>query len=181
MALESLAALLSGLKQLSPTLLLAIAIGSGVVLFSSDGIAGRLGIVALRDDYRTYLGGSFVASLALLIAHGCSRSARKIRKWWLTRRVIAERRKSLHKLTPDEKAYLIPYIAGSVNTQYFQLEDGVAAGLEVKGVLYRPSPMGRMVSGFAFNVQPWAREYLTLHADLLHGANPDPDGPPGLY
>ena len=80
-------------------------------------------------------------------------------------------------MTPDEKAYLVPFVLQQENTQYFLIEDGIAGGLIAKGVLYRSSNVGSLVSGWAHNIQPWAREYLTEHAELLEGARAKPNTP----
>jgi hypothetical protein len=57
----------------------------------------------------------------------------------------------------------------------------VVGGLVAKAVLYQSSSVGRMLTGLAYNMQPWAREYLAQNPHLLEGANPDPDGPPDLF
>ena len=43
------------------------------------------------------------------------------------------------------------------------------SGLEAKGITYRASNMGDMLRGFAFNLQPWAREHLEANPNLLDG------------
>jgi hypothetical protein len=50
-----------------------------------------------------------------------------------------------------------------------------------KGILYQASSVGRMLTGMAYNIQPWPREYLSKNPHLLEGANPDPEGPPDVF
>jgi hypothetical protein len=120
--------LLSGLKQLSPTLLLAIAITSGAVIFGGDKLARPLGIAELRDQYRPYVGAAFLSSSSLLFAYGLARAGKSVMHASRVRRAMGERRKSLHALTPDEKAYLAPYVFDNENTRYFQMRMGWSAG-----------------------------------------------------
>ncbi|MBI3319988.1 MAG: superinfection exclusion B family protein [Candidatus Omnitrophica bacterium] len=61
------------------------------------------------------------------------------------------------------------YVEGKTRTQYFQIEDGVIQGLVAVDVLYRSAQVGHLLSGFAYNIQPWAWEYLNRHPDLLSG------------
>lgn len=179
-ALETIGSLLAGLKQISPTVLLAIATASGAVIFGGDRLAGPLGIIELRDEYRPHLGAAFLGTSALLLAYGLASAGKSITRKRRQRQLMSLRRKSLHTLTPDEKAYLGPYVLEDENTQYFQLEDGVVGGLAAKNILYQASGVARLLSGLAYNMQPWAKEYLAQNPHLLEGANPDPEGPPGL-
>ncbi len=91
---------------------------------------------------------------------------------------LRAKQESLRNLTPDEKAYLVPYIRDQSNTQYFQLEDGISNGLVAKQILYRAANIGSLMTGWAFNLQPWVREYLAANPDVLDGASESPSGPP---
>ena len=179
--IEAIGSLFAALKHISPTILAAIAIASGVILFSGESVADVLGAEELRQQYRLHIGIAFLGASSFLCAMGTARVATAARKRWRRGRILAARQESLHALTPDEKAYLAPYVFGNVNTQYFQLEDGVVGGLVGKAILYQASRVGRMLTGFAYNIQPWAREYLTKKPHLLEGANPNPEGPPDLF
>ncbi len=91
---------------------------------------------------------------------------------------LKKSQEQLHKLTPDEKAYLVPYVIKDENTQYFLIEDGVAGGLVAKGIIYQASSVGDMIMGWAYNIQPWVKDYLSENPKCLEGANPNPKGPP---
>lgn len=183
--LETLASALSGLKQASPSLLLGCAIGSGLILFSPEPFIATLGLDAFRQANKPYIGGTFVASLALLTSQWffhCWSFVKGILAKIEARKKLekeeAARRQRLHELTPDEKAYLLPYVMNDVNTQYFQIEDGVVGGLLAKAILYQASMVGSLIDGWAFNMKPWAKAYLVANPHLLEGANPTPEGPP---
>lgn len=76
----------------------------------------------------------------------------------------------LENLTPEEKGYLIPFIIYQENSIYVGMDDGVMAGLRAKNITYCAISMGSVLDGFAFNLQPWAREYLYNKTHLLEGA-----------
>lgn len=58
--LDIVSSILSTIKQISPVLLLGIAIATGVGLFGGDELVARLGLTEVRNEYRAYLGGTFV-------------------------------------------------------------------------------------------------------------------------
>lgn len=74
--------------------------------------------------------------------------------------------KSLHELTPDEKGYLLPYIRDVANTRYFKFIDGIAGGLWAKRILFRSSDLA-VPNSAPDNLEPWARQYLQDHPELL--------------
>ncbi len=182
--LDQITQVLSSLRSISPAVFLGLAIATGTVLFIDEGLAVTLGVENLRQEYRGHLGLGLLVSLSILASQSlwfvgeAIQEARKRRK---KKRNLRKKREldelQLHKLTPDEKAYLLPFIYGE-NTMYFKMEDGVAGGLEAKNIIYRSSNMGSLVRGWAYNLQPWAREYLEANSYLLEGANSSPNGPP---
>ena len=182
---EALSGFLSGLKQASPALLLGFALASGLVLFSPESFVATLGLDSFRRDNKPYIGGSFVVSIALLVSQLIFSTGTLIRALLAKRQARKkaaqaeiDRQKRLQELTPDEKAYLIPYVLHDENTQHFQIEDGVAGGLLAKSIIYQASKVGSIVEGWAYNIQPWAKAFLQANPDLLDGANPNPEGPP---
>jgi hypothetical protein len=161
------------LRKLEVPIIIMIAVVLALMLFLPDGIADTLSEKVFRDSYRTYLGPAFLLALALLItkiALGIRASCRHRRR---TRAMFEQ----LHLLTAEERGYLCRFIFGGVNTIYVGIQDGVAGGLVVKGILYRASSIGSMLDGFAHNLQPWAREYLEQHPELLEGASGTPMPP----
>lgn len=183
--LETVTTFLTAIKQTTPVILLGVVIAASVGVFGSDGLMASLGLAELRTQYRPYLGGTLVLASSVLIAQGLAAIGRLVPSYLEKRRkkrraaeALAQMQDALHSLTPDEKAYLLPFAIEEQNTLYFQIEDGVAGGLVAKHILFRSSNIGHMRSGFAHNIQPWAREYLVGNRHLLEGANPSPSGPP---
>lgn len=150
--------------------LLAVALGSGFLLFGPSSMLGSAGMVKLVSEYRPWLGGAFVLSCAYLLAHAVKYFADVIKAWQGARSLDKQRAKWLKSLTPDEKGRLIPYIRDERASVTYPVGDGVVGGLQGKGILYRASNIGHAISGFPYNLQPWAREILTEHPEYLDGA-----------
>lgn len=183
--LESLAPVLAALRQTTPVVFLGLAVASGFTLFMDDDLATRLGLLTFRTEYRSHLGFTFILSSSLVLAQGLSEVGkviasvvRYVRERQKSKKALHGKQKQLHALTPDEKAYLLPFISDKKNTEYFLVEDGIANGLVAKGILYRAATVGSTLYGFAHNLQPWAREYLEANLHLLADASTNPDGPP---
>lgn len=177
--IEAFSGLLSSIKQTSPVIFTGLAIASGIVLFGSGELITTIGLNEFREANKPYIGGCFVFSLSIVFAQTITElfsfAKTRIAKWQKSRnskKSIESRKAGLANLTPDEKAYLAPYVLGQKTTQYFLMEDGVKGSLEAKGILYRASPMGDMITGWAYNIQPWARKHLQENQDLLYGATP---------
>ena len=184
--IETVTGVLSAIKGATPVVLLGIAIATGVGLFAGDRFMSTVGLFELRGQYRPYIGGTFLLASSLLVAQGVAGAWRMIesqidrrRKKRRDEQALARLNASLRSLTPDEKAFLAPFILGAENSLYFRIEDGIAGGLVAKNILFRPSNIGSPLGVFAHNIQPWARDYLTEHPELLEGATLVPnDGPP---
>tara|TARA_B100000676_G_C18020797_1_gene812477 strand:- start:32 stop:598 length:567 start_codon:yes stop_codon:yes gene_type:complete len=176
--IESLSGFLASLKQTSPIIFAGLAIASGVLLFSGGSFVSEIGLVEFRDSNKAFIGACFLVSSSILMAQmGFQFFAfikKRIESWLESgkrKKIMEAKKKDLVNLTPDEKAYLVPYILGELTTQYFLMEDGVKGSLEARGVLYRASSMGDMRNGWAYNVQSWARKYLMDNPGLLEGFN----------
>lgn len=150
--------------------LLAIAVGSGFLLFARPSILDAAGMTKIVADYRPWLGGALTLSFAYLFTHGVKYVAGRINAWLRSRGLDKQRTKWLSSLTPDERGRLIPYIRDQRASMRYPIEDGVVGGLVGKGILFRSSNVGHAISGFSFNLQPWAREELDRRPELLDGA-----------
>ena len=181
---EGISGALGAIKAASPKILASVAIACGLLLFAPSALLNALGMTEVVSTYRSLIGLSLLASVVLLVADFL---------WWLSskwhesrqaKHMMSVRIQSLSELTPDEKAYLLPYVASEDNTLYYSVEDGVVWGLVRKEILYQAAHVGDMVNGFAFNMQPWARRHLSSNQHLLNGAAPSPPTPRqrfGLY
>jgi hypothetical protein len=79
-------------------------------------------------------------------------------------------RKALEDLTYGEKELLQKYIFEDKTTQYFPIYDGIANALEAKNILCKASSVtvpGRPGMLCPYNLQPYARTFLSKRRDLL--------------
>jgi hypothetical protein len=162
---KAVKALLEILKQ--P---LKYAIGVGVVaaiaLFSPDSVIDRMGLLKYRDEGKPYLGIALLLCFAIAIANAIGFATGEYRHYSLLR----AGKKRLHRLTTQEKQVLRRYIEGQTQSIYLDVNSGVVNALVNESVIYRASnfsnpQFGRMA--FAYNIQPWAWDYLNEHRDIL--------------
>jgi len=166
---EGFLRLLTAVGRRAPAPMLGLAIACTLVLFLPGDTAGKLGIADFRTEYKGFLGWGFIFSwscvLGALIWRGKDYVGDKIAE----RRMQKARERSLHELTAEEKGYLAEFLGGR-NTIYCVPSDGVAGGLVAKGVIYSPTHVYAVLQGVPFNIQPWARQYLEKHPEVLNGA-----------
>ena len=144
----------------------AVAMFAGLLLFGPEGMIAGMGLRGIRDDYRPWFGVALLAVGSLLcveVASGTGGWFKQRIVWWLNLRRLKQR---LHDLTPAEREALRGYIENDTRTQYFNPQNGVAQGLVHATIIYRASSLGS-IEGFAYNMQPWAWEYLRAHPELL--------------
>jgi len=72
----------------------------------------------------------------------------------------------LHNLTAEEREILRGYIGNGTKTQLLDIQSGVVNELEEVFIIYRSSNIGHL-SGWSYNIQPWAWDYLNKHLELL--------------
>lgn len=158
-------ALLDFLKQ--P---LKYSIGLGIVaaiaLFSPDSVISQMGLLKYRDEGKLYLGGLLLLCIAVAIANAIGLVADKYNH----HRFLLAGKKRLHRLTIEEKQILGRYIKGQTRSVYLNFNSGVVNGLVNETIIYRASNASNPEYGyaaFAYNIQPWAWDYLNKHRDLL--------------
>ncbi|VEN74871.1 Superinfection exclusion protein B [Candidatus Desulfarcum epimagneticum] len=152
-------------RKIPAAFLVAIVTVLGLILFLPENYAKIVAVDGFRNKYRVYLGPAFLLTLSFCVA----RIFIFIMQGQAQRKALKIKQEYLHRLTPEEKGYLVPYIDGQQNSVYVGMEDGVMSGLRAKGITYLAANMGDVLNGFAFNLQPWAREYLESNHHLLDG------------
>ncbi len=176
--IEQFTALLSALRHSSPIIFLGLAIFSGTILFGADSFVHTVGLGDFKKSNVSYLGGIFIGSISILLAQFlfqlyklAGKIVVRLNKRRSERNKLIMLTTELSKLTPDEKSYLVPYILNQDTSVNFLAEDGIKGSLENKRILQQASEIGRMLSGFAYILQPWAREHLEANPHLLDGAS----------
>ena len=153
--------------KLSPKYLTPVVFVSGFLLFAKPEILAVFGLAEFSANYRPYIGALFLLSTALVLSHWLI----SLYSWLANRRLWSKRikrsTKRLHNLTYEEKEILRNYIGRNTRTQYLHLEDGVASGLELEHIIFRSSNVGNLTDGWAYNIQPWAWDYLNEYPEIL--------------
>jgi Super-infection exclusion protein B len=153
--------------KLQPRHLAGAVVASGAYLLLGSKQLAFLGLSSVDAELRPWVAGLLLVSAGFLSAHGVASCFAAAQKAWNSRRLLRFRQTSLHHLSPEERAVLAAYVLQNTKSLQLQITSGVAGGLEAAGIIYRSSSVGRMGSGFAYNIQPWAWEYLREHPELL--------------
>lgn len=152
--------------KLSPRYLLPIAIFTGFVLFAPSEWLDIFGLTDVVERYRPYFGLLFLLATVLLISSSVMAGYDWVKRWREETRMMKEMRQSLHCLSEPEKEVLRGYIDNGTKTCYLSIQDGVVGSLRAHGIIYRGSTVGKM-DRWAYNIQPWAWEYLNANPELL--------------
>jgi hypothetical protein len=153
--------------KLSPKYLIAITFATGIVLFSPEKFVTDLGMTEISELYKPWIGFSFLLSASLLAANVSFLIITKIRNKIVWEKNLSKHQGYLHALTPEERNILRRYIGLATKTQDLSIESGVVQGLVANKIIYRAASMGDLYSGWAYNIQPWAWEYLNQNLELL--------------
>jgi Super-infection exclusion protein B len=82
----------------------------------------------------------------------------RLLNWRKRRRLLKSAREALRNLTPEEKTVLADFILFQTKSQNLDFQSGVTNGLEHAHIIYRSATVGSLMSGFAYNLQPWDGE-----------------------
>jgi Super-infection exclusion protein B len=154
----------------SPRFWFGVFLFCAALLLAPQSWLHRLGVFDLATRYHPWLVVIALFALALLTAEllaTSSGTAFERFRFWRRHRVSMD---YLKNLTATEKAVLQCYIKNDTETWYFDFGDGVVSGLITKELLYPSGSVGDMITGFPYNIQPWARHHLLKHPGLLEGA-----------
>jgi Super-infection exclusion protein B len=161
-------ALISAIVAAGTPIYAAVFIAAGLVLFLPAHVISHLGLDQVVKTYRMYVGLAFMLSGSLLLVRVSSflwsLVSMPFQDWMLEKNGI----KMIRETTDEEKAFLRAYVIDGKNTVYAQIQSGLAQGLEAKGIVFRSSTVGHLMSGFPYNLQPYMRRLLTKRPELLH-------------
>ena len=142
-------------------------IGSSVLLFASDDLIQKLGILEFRDLAKTWIGAAWILSASILLCEivfaPYSWAKQKIQQSINLKKY----QQRLHQLTPNEKNFLSGYIFQNTKTQSAEYSNGTVNGLISSKVIFRSSSMAIEYNIFPYNIQPWAWEYLKANPHYL--------------
>ena len=165
---ETLKAVLEFIK-LTPRYIAIIAIIAAFLLFASDSILTRIGVLKTVQDHRPWIGLAFIGATAIFLVN-CGIGVLRWMKRWKRRRALDKHIIArLHSLTEAEKQILRYYIENRTRTNKLRYDDGVVQGLAAAGIIYQASKLGYLVTGFAYNISEIAWDQLNLYPELLEG------------
>ena len=153
------------LKNVPIAFLISFGFLVGIIIFIPTTVSNSLGIEEFRVKYKIFLGPLFLFIITFIFARLIDFGLSNLAK----RRNMKEMQKMLHALTPEEQDCLKPYISERKNTLYIAIQDGVMGGLLAKKITY-PSSNVFDPHRRPYNLNPWAREYLEKHPELLNSA-----------
>jgi len=145
---------------------IGVALVNSFVLFCPNSWVDRIGLLKYREDGKSYLGLSLLVLGAIIISNFAGFLIARSKDYLFLR----VRRQRLHALTSEEAQVLRQYIVTQSRTAYLSMQSGVTRGLEHEQIIYRSSNLsspGAGFASFAYNIQPWAWNYLNEHRDLL--------------
>lgn len=163
--MDAIARIADFLRKIPAEFLVALLTVVALILFLPEKQAEVLAIDDFRENFYTYLGPGFLLILSFCVARGISYGRDK----WKMKQRREIRQAYLHNLTPEGKGFLLPYIRDQATSVYVGPEDGTMASLRSKEITYMAFSIEDSLTGFAFNLQPWAREYLEQNPHLLDG------------
>lgn len=162
--------------SLSIKQVLIVAVAGWSLLFVPDDLMRTMGLANLRNQHRPWIGLaawlSFAWLAAIVLYEVGDMALHRVALW----RQVTVGRRLLEQLTPAERGYLALYVNHDTPTQTFRIGDGVVNMLEAKGIIVRPSSVGKVLDEFDFNIQPWAYQALKANPRLLAGADMPPPG-----
>lgn len=153
--------------KLAPRYLLGIAFATGIYLLLGQAQLEKVGFWRYDRLIRPWTFVVFLISAAFLAAHLASDGLSHLREKSRERRKKRRLEARLHDLTPDEQETLAGYLRENTKTSYLDAMSGVTGGLEAAGIIYRSSSLGSGGFRFAYNLQPWAWEYLKANPGLV--------------
>ncbi len=154
--------------KLAPRYVFALCLATGLLLFGKPSWLLTLGLHSFVDKQRAWIGIIFIVGASLLLAHAGVTLINRIWKWWNRKQRIKHGQKRLQCLTSEETEILIGYLGKGTRSQYLSMASGVVSGLVSEGIIYRSVNLSCTDGiSFAYNIQPWAWDYLMENPELI--------------
>lgn len=158
------------LLKLPPTILAAVAMGLGLILFLPISISQRLGIDKIPENWRTILGLALILSFSLLVVYFIVKVVKFIisKYYWL--RFKMEFPKVMMELRGDELLVVALLYRSPNYTSRLPYTDGVTIRLINKNVIQFTSS-NNLARGYElampFTITPIAQDYIDTHTELI--------------
>ncbi|WP_433943477.1 superinfection exclusion B family protein [Paenibacillus sp. SN-8-1] len=165
--MEAIITKILGVAKYTNKFFIIVAVGSAILLFSSKSFVDNLGLLQFTKDNKQFIGMAFLVSAVVSVANIISFVYQKVTKSISYNKRMKKRKERLHQLNPIEKKILLYYFVNGTNTQLLAINDGTVRELEGNRIIQRASDISRAGVKFPYNLNPWAREYITNNPNLL--------------
>jgi len=165
--MEAIITKILGVAKYTTKFFVILAVGSGLLLFLPKEFIDKLGVFKFVTDNKQYIGMTFLVSGVVSISNTITFIYKKFTTKIRMKNVHRSREKRLHSLNPREKMILLYYFVNGTNTQLLAFNDGTVRELEGYMIIQRTSQVSQAGMNFPYNLNPWAREYLNEHPELL--------------
>jgi hypothetical protein len=168
------------IAKLSPRIAGTVFLFCLMILLLPTRIVAWLDFASTLKAYRLPLVLALLASGAYLATFALHHFWKSLTDYIQRIRARVRAKKRLHSLSHDEKKLLQSYITHATLTRRWNLGSGVVNGLVAEGLLVAASKYGSQAEGFAFNMKPWAYDYIFKHPELIAtpGDTSEPDAFP---
>lgn len=162
---------ISEILTLPNTIMAALALASGILLFSPTSLLDKMFMLDFRDKYGFIIGIVFIVSISILIVNLIYKTAKSISNANAKRNFYANAEKRLQKLNYYQKTILYALYQEDNYTLALPLHDGAVLELEQNYMIgkatsqYMVSDLNKAL--FPYLLQPWVSDELNNKPDLL--------------
>jgi hypothetical protein len=158
------------LLKLPPTILAAVAMGSGLILFLPTSIFQRLGLDKIPEQWKTILGLALIISSSLLVVYFIVKVVKSIisKYYWL--RFKKKFPKVMMELRGAELVVVALLYRSPNYTSRLPYADGVSVRLISKKVIQFTSSNNLAYGDelvMPFTITPIAQDYIDKHPELI--------------
>lgn len=162
---------LSEILTLPTTIMAALSLASGILLFSPTSLLDQMFMLDFRDKYGFIIGIVFIVSVCILIVNLIYQTAKSLSNAKAKRNFYANAEKRLQKLNNYQKAIIYALYQEDNRTLPLPLHDGSVLELEQNYMIGKATSQ-YMVSDlnnalFPYLLQPWVSDELSNRSNLL--------------
>src|ERR1035441_6372202 len=145
--------------DVTPRLMVFMAILSGALFLLPDRILARFAVNGLVASHRPVIGGVFFISLVVTVLYSIEGGGQILNRCILRIRSSSARKKRLQNLDDRERQILGSFLLREARTLTFDSEDGAVENLVVCGFLYHPVSEAD-IRYVPATIDEWTWEYL---------------------
>lgn len=155
--------------KLPPSILSALVIASGFIIFAPTELLERLYFIDFKDKYGFYIGLVFIVSLSILLVYLIIKLVQYIFEKKSNKKRSENQLRFLKELNIDEKQLIREMIESSDYTLELPVNNGVIVKLQNYFVI-APAGTTHLVNGYdmriPFFVQPWVVKMVRENPDI---------------